>query len=117
MPLADRRLASRFEVVGTQLGILDVLEPLRVRNLSLDGVLLEYPNPLAVGSIYEFQLIDGTTSARVRAAVRHVSPLRQSSAGRYFLVGLEFLNLDTRSSVVIERLLNKQPAGPAPEEV
>lgn len=117
MSLADRRSGSRFEIVGEQLGMLDVLEPLRVRNLSLDGMLLESPNPLAVGSIHEFQLIDGTTSVRVRAAVRHVSPLRQLSTERYFLVGLEFLNLETRSSAVIERLLTKQPVRPAPEGV
>jgi len=117
MPLADRRLASRLEIVGNRWGTLDVLEPLRVRNLSLEGMLLECPNPLAVGSIHEFQLIDGSTSVRVRAAVRHLSPVRQSSADRYFLVGLEFLNLQARSSLVIERLLNQQSARPAPEGV
>jgi len=110
MSLADRRLASRFEIVGRQWGVLDALEPLHVRNFSSEGMLLESPNPLAVGSIHEFQLIDGTTSVRVRAAVKHLSPFRQSSTERYFLVGLELLNLDTRSSVVIERWLNGQPA-------
>ena len=116
MSLADRRLASRFEIVGGQSGILDALEPLRVRNLSPEGMLLESPNPLAVGSIHEFQLIDGTTSVRVRAAVRHLSPLRQSSAERYFLVGLELLNLDTRSSAVIDRWLKGQSAPSIPKE-
>jgi hypothetical protein len=110
MPLADRRLASRFEIVGKQWGILDALEPLHVRNLSPHGMLIESPNPLDVGSTHEFQLIDGTTSIHVRAAVRHVSPLRQSSAGRYFLVGVEFLNLGPRSAAGIERCLNARTA-------
>ena len=114
MSLADRRLASRFEIVGEQLGILDALEPLRVRNLSSEGMLLESPNPLAVGSIHEFQLIDGTTSVRVRAAVRHLSPLRQPSAERYFLVDLEFLDRDTRLSEEFERRLNGRSALPTP---
>jgi len=117
MPPADRRLASRFEIVGKQSGILDALEPLRLRNLSPDGMLLECPNPLTVGSIHEFQLIDGSTSVRVRAAVRHLSPGRQSSADRYFLVGLEFLNLQAMSSEVLERMLNQQSAEPTPEGV
>jgi hypothetical protein len=116
MPLADRRLASRFEIVGKQWGILDALEPLHVRNLSPHGMLLESPNPLDVGSIHEFQLIDGTTSIRVRAAVRHVSPLRQSSAERYFLVGVEFQNLDARSSAGIERCLTQQSGQSASAE-
>ncbi len=109
MPLADRRLASRFEIVGGQWGILDVLEPLRVRNVSAEGMLLESPNPLAVGSIHEFQLMDGATAVRVHAAVRHLSPLRQSITDRYFLLGLEFLNLDSRSSKAIERWRMAQP--------
>ena len=116
MPLADRRLASRFEIVGQQWGILDALEPLRVRNLSPEGMLVESPSPLAVGSLHEFQLIDGRTSIRVRAAVRHLTPLRQPSAEGYFLVGLEFLNLDSRSSVGIERWLNEQSAQSASKE-
>jgi hypothetical protein len=115
MPLADRRLTSRSETAGKQWGTLDALEPLRVRNLSSEGMLLESPNPLAVGSIHEFQLIDGATSVRVRAAVRHVSPLRQSSAEGYFLVGLEFLRLNTRSSVAIERWLDGQSGQPTPK--
>jgi hypothetical protein len=116
MPLADRRLASRFEIIGTQRGILDALEPLHVSNLSPHGMLLESPNALEVGSIHEFQLFDGTTSIRVRAAVRHVSPLRQSSSGRYFQIGVEFQNLDTRSSAGIERCLNQQSAQSASAE-
>ena len=116
MPLADRRLASRFEIVGKQWGVLDALEPLRVRNVSSEGMLLESPSPLAVGSVHEFQLIDGPTAVRVHAAVRHLSPMRQSITERYFLVGLEFLNLDTRSSAVIEGWLHEQLSLPAQRE-
>lgn len=116
MPMADRRPASRVETVGRPWGTLDALEPLRVRSLSADGMLLETPNPLEVGSVHEFELIDGTASARVRAAVRRVSPSRESGAARYFLVDLEFLNLDTRSSVLVERWLNGRFAPSTPRE-
>jgi hypothetical protein len=116
MTLGDRHSASRFEAVGEPNGILDAFEPLSVRHLSPEGMLIESPNPLEVGSIHEFRLIDGTTSVHVRAAVRHVSPSRQSSAERYFLVDLEFLNLNTRSSVVVEQWLNGKPAQPARKE-
>jgi hypothetical protein len=116
MPLADRRLASRFDIAGKQWGMLDALEPLRVRNLSSDGMLLESPNPLAVGSIHEFELIDRTTSVWVRAAVKHLSLLRQTSGARYFLLGLEFLNLDSRSAAAVERWLKMQSAQPVPEQ-
>ena len=116
MPLAHRRLASRSEVVGEQWGMLDALEPLRVRNLSSNGMLVECPNPLEVGSIHEFQVVVGTTSVRVRAAVRHSSLMRQASAERYFLVGLEFLDHSTRLSAVVERWRNRWPAPSIPGE-
>ena len=116
MPLAHRRLASRSKVVGKRWGMLDALEPLRVRNLSSSGMLVECPNPLEVGSIHEFQVIDGTTAVRVRAAVRHSSLMRRASAERYFLVGLEFLNLSARLSAVVERWLKRRPAQSIPRE-
>jgi hypothetical protein len=103
MPQGDRHPASRFESTSEPSGILDAFEPLSVRNLSSEGMLIECPSPLEVGSIHEFQLIDGTTSVRVCAAVRHVSLSRQSSAERYFLVELEFLNFNTRSFAAVER--------------
>lgn len=110
MPLADRRLPPRFEMAGTSRGTLDALEPLSVRNLSTNGMLIESPHPLEVGSIHEFQLIEGTTSVRVRAAVGHVSPPRESSADRYYLVDLEFTNLDAESSAVLSRWFDKLSA-------
>ena len=110
MPLADRRLASRFDIVGEPWGTLDALEPMRVRDLAPGGVLVESPTPLAVGSVHELELIDGTITARVRATVRHLSALRPQGARRRFLMGLEFLDLDAQSSAGIERIIDEQSA-------
>jgi hypothetical protein len=96
MPLADRRSASRFAIVGKPWGSVETLEPMRVRNLTREGMLVESATPLAVGSVHEFQLINGTVTARIRAAVRHVSSARQAGSGRGYLVGLEILNLTYR---------------------
>jgi hypothetical protein len=108
MPLADRRLASRFDIVGNPWGTLDALEPLRVRDLAPGGMLVESPTPLAVGSVHEFELIDGTISARVRATVRHLASPPQAGGARRFLVGLEFLDLDAQSSAGVGRIINEQ---------
>ena len=96
MPLADRRLASRYEIVGQPWGTLETFEPLRVHNLSREGMLVESAAPLAVGSVHEFQLINGTVTARIRAAVRHVSSAGQEGSGSGYLIGLEILNLTYR---------------------
>jgi hypothetical protein len=111
MPLADRRSASRVEIIGKPWGTLETLEPLRVRNLSREGMLLESATPLAVGSVHVFQVVDGTVTARIRAAVRHVSPVRQAGGGgQWYLTGLEFLSLDIEAAAGIERMLREHPA-------
>ena len=96
MLLAHSCLASRCEIAGKPWGSLETLDPLRVRNLTREGMLVESPTPLEVGSVHEFQLINGTVTARIRAAVRHVSSARQIGSGRGYLVGLEILNLTYR---------------------
>jgi hypothetical protein len=96
MTFTDRRSAPRFEIVGKPWGSVETIEPLRVRNLTREGMLVESATPLAVGSVHEFQLINGTVTARIRAAVRHVSSARQAGSGRGYLVGLEILNLTYR---------------------
>jgi len=107
MTLDDRRSTSRLEIVGQATGTLDALEPLSVRSLSPEGMLIESPNPLEVGSVHEFRLVRGTTSVRVRAAVRQVSPLHQPSAERYFLVDLEFRDLNAQSRMAVEGWLGR----------
>jgi hypothetical protein len=110
--MADRSPASHIDIVGEATGILDALEPLSVRGLSAEGMLIESPNPLEVGSIHEFRLVQGATAVGVRAAVRRVSPLRQPSAEGYFLVDLEFLDLDSRSSLTVGGWVNGTSARP-----
>jgi hypothetical protein len=78
-------------------------------------MLVESPTPLAVGSVHEFQLIDGANSVRVRAAVRHLTPPRPSSIDRYYLIGLEFLHLEPRALLGLERLIREQSARSASE--
>ena len=105
MPQADWSLASGSDPVGESWGTHDALTPVRVRNLTPGGMLVESPIPLDVESVHEFELIEGASTARVRAAVRHLSSLYHPGAARCFLMRLEFLNLGTRSSAEIERMI------------
>ena len=96
MLLAHSCLASRCEIAGKPWGSLETLDPLRVRNLTREGMLVESSTPLEIGSVHEFQLISGTVTARIRAAVRRVSSALQVGSGRWYLVGLEILSLTYR---------------------
>ena len=116
MRLADRRMATRFEILGELWGSVQALEPLRVCNFAPEGALVESGSPLPVGSVHAIRLIQGAEATEIRAAVRHVSPATQAGDERRYLVGLEFLNLDEQATGRIGRMLNEEPEPLNPDE-
>jgi len=116
MRLADRRTATRFEIVGELWGSVQALEPLRVCNLAPEGALIESVAPLPVGSVQPIRLIQGTQTTELRAAVRHLSPVHLAGGGRRYLVGLEFLNVDERTAVWIGNLMDEHGERPVQDE-
>jgi hypothetical protein len=107
MRLADRRVATRFEILGELWGSVQALEPLRICNLAPEGALVESFAPLPVGSIQPIRLVQGAHTTEVRAAVRHLSPVHQPGGGRRYRVGLEFLNVDEQAARWIGSLMDE----------
>ena len=105
MRLADRRVATRFEIVGELWGSVQALEPLRICNLAPEGALVESIAPLPVGSVQPIRLVQGKHSTEMRAAVRHLSPVYLQGGGRRYRVGLEFLNIDEQTAAWIGNLM------------
>jgi hypothetical protein len=116
MRLADRRTATRFEIVGELWGSVQALEPLRVCNLAREGALIESVTPLPVGSVQAIRLIQGSRTTEIRATVRHLSPVDLAGGGRRYLVGLEFLNLDAQTTAWVGHILDEQPGQSIPDE-
>ena len=112
MRLADRRVATRFEIVGELWGSVQALEPLHVCNLSHGGALVESVAPLPAGSVQPIRLSQGAETAELRAAVRHVSPLHHQG-GRRYRVGLEFVDVDERAAGWIDRFIEEHRADEA----
>jgi len=108
MRLADRRVATRFEIVGELWGSVLALEPLRVCNLAPGGALVESLAPLPVGSVQPIRLAQGAQTAEVRAAVRHLSPVHQQDGGQRYRVGLEFLDVNERAAQWIGALMGER---------
>jgi hypothetical protein len=116
MRLADRRGATRFEIVGELWGSVQALEQLRVCNLAAEGALIESIAPLPVGSVQPIRLVQGTQTTEVRAAVRHVSPVYLAGGGRRYLVGLEFLKIDEQTATSIGALMEEHREQPNRDE-
>ena len=115
MPLADRRMAPRFEIVGELWGSVQALQPLRICNLAPEGALVESLVPLAVDSVQPLRLIQGAQSLDVRAAVRHASPVDYDGGVRRYRVGLEFLNVTGEAAAWVGRLMEEHSRGASPD--
>ena len=116
MRLADRRIATRFEVLGELWGSVQAAETLQLRNLGREGALIESVAPLPVGSTHTIRLIRGTNATEVRAVVRHLSPVLLAAGARRYLVGLEFVNVDERAQAWISYMMDQQADRPVPGE-
>jgi len=116
MQLADRRLATRFEVVGELWGSVQALEPLQLCNLAAEGALVESATPLPVGSVQPIRLVRGTRAAEVRAAVRHLSPVHLPGGGQRYRIGLQFLQVGQDVFEWIQDVMDENRERPVSEE-
>jgi c-di-GMP-binding flagellar brake protein YcgR len=115
--LGDRRGRARFEIIGQLWGSLELLEPLRLVNLSRGGALLETRLPLLRDSIQRLRLAVQGQTLDVQARVCHVAVLARGSTEQRYLVGFEFLALPGAVLEQIDRLvaLNARQPPPATE--
>lgn len=89
--LSDRRQHPRDEVVGALWAQLELSEPVQVRNVSVNGVLVESPVNCAVDSEQVVQVeVDGEP-VLVDARVRSVQPTGSPLGGPRYAIGLEFV--------------------------
>ena len=107
MPLADRRAATRFEIVGELWGSVQALESMSICNLTPEGALVESAGPLPVGSVQPVRLTQGAQTMEMRAAVRHLTPVHPEGGGRRYRVGLEFLNVTEQAAAWIGSLMDE----------
>jgi hypothetical protein len=90
--IGDRRNKPRFEIVGDLWGTIDVSSPLTVRNLGRGGALLESAVPLVPESVHAVVAVADGQPVPLQMRVRHSTP-SDSTAGRRYLLGVEFLNV------------------------
>jgi len=95
----DRRIKTRFEIVGRLPGTLAAEQPVRLLNVSLTGALIETAAPLQPETMFNVTLESDQQVATIRARVCHVRPTHLDDG---YLVGLEFLGAEPHA---LDRLI------------
>ncbi len=99
--MGDRRLKSRFDIVGDLWGTMEATATLTVRNLGPRGALLESPVALARDSMHWVHaLIDGEAHP-MRFRVRHA--VGGGSPDAPYLIGVEFVAVNGETKAFINR--------------
>jgi hypothetical protein len=99
--IGDRRLKSRFEIVGNLWGTMETTVTLVLRNLGPRGALLESTVALAPDSMHWVHaLVDGEAQP-LRFRVRHA--VGNASSGGPYLIGVEFVVVNAPTQAFIDR--------------
>jgi len=104
--ITDRRRHSRFEVVGDLSGMLELLCPLPVVDVSTGGALIESGFELKVGSVHWVVIANGVEVGHAQICVKHTRPA--PARAHRFLIGVEFLSL---SPALTEEIVRWVSAG------
>lgn len=91
-PTGDRRAQERFDVVGALWGLLDIVEPAQIKNVSQTGALIDAPFAPPIESTQTVRVIVEGEPVVVDARVRHVRRIETDIRGPRYLIGLEFLS-------------------------
>jgi hypothetical protein len=109
--MRDRRERSRFEVVGTLAGTLEVPRRLHVRNLGVGGALIESTVPIVAASRARVRVLYRGRPCEVRAEVRHVTWVRDEQKGVRYLAGLAW-----DSPILADDLMAMESADVSPRD-
>jgi hypothetical protein len=110
-PIADRRSAERYDVVGALWGQLELTESARICNVSVTGALLDSPRPAALDASQEVRLVVDGLEVTVDAHVRHVHRLETDAGTARYLIGVEFASPPLSVVQSIEELAADAPGG------
>ena len=82
----------RLDVVGALWGTLEVHKKARVRDLTQDGALLEYPVPVLPDTVHAVTIDYRGQSVALEVRVRHVRPGTGPNGATVYLAGVEFVS-------------------------
>ena len=103
--LGDRRAAVRFDLAGQVWGTIETLDPLPLRNIGRGGLLVESLRPLRLETLHRLHLVLPGYEAIVEGRVRHVTTMYDDRAQVRYLVGFQFVDVESATQDRIDQLV------------
>jgi hypothetical protein len=100
--LGDRRTGPRFQVNGQLWGSVDMREDVVVRNIAVNGALIEASLGPGMRSIRAAHITLPEGGPQLMVLVRHISALTDSHADDRHLLGVEFIKPTSADHQAIE---------------
>jgi PilZ domain-containing protein len=107
--MSDRRIRTRFDIVGDLWGTLETVLRLPLRNVSRGGALIHSHVPLPSQSVHRLALHADGQDLSVPVRVSHVAPQTSADGERTYLIGVEFLSVQPALLELVDRLLLAGP--------
>lgn len=101
LPMKDNRRSKRFELPGVFDGEVSVLQPLRITQLSREGMQVETDFALQLDSLHEFRVKWHGQSVVLKGRVVHSRISNVDREAVSYVSGIEFVELSDRVSAAI----------------
>jgi hypothetical protein len=102
----DQRDAERVPMLGALQGEIMVLEPLVIREISIQGATIETRFPLQLNSLHDLRVALGATRVVVKGRVVHARISEVDQDVVTYRSGVEFVELPERVAAALTDFLN-----------
>jgi hypothetical protein len=113
-PDTDKRDIERVEILGELRGEVTVFEPISIKEISPNGVLVETAFPLQLDSLHDFRLTLGERSVVIKGRIAHCSISDVDHELVIYRSGVEFIEPPERVHGVISEFIETIKAGRRP---
>jgi hypothetical protein len=110
-PHSERRASNRIDTEGQLPGQLALDMETDVLQMSVGGMLVETPMPLALGSRHQFTVGIGDDEIELSGTVRNCQPHPPSGQPKKYRVGVEFCDLSSDQQKALESFVNTRLRG------
>jgi hypothetical protein len=101
----ERRRNERIQIIGSLPGEVTLLQPVRVREASIDGIRADFFQPLRLNSIHLLRLDLGDRSVVLKGRVVHCRVTSVDGEHLTYTAGVQFVEVPEHAKAALEQFV------------